>query len=432
MLSIYVENSIEHLDLFYRFGVSLVIGFLIGLQREYASQKAEGHEIELFAGTRTFSLLALFGSAAALAADLLDAPVVFATLALLAGALITTAYFAESRRGDIGLTTEIAALVTLLTGALCYWDYLALAAALGVATTVLLTMKVQTQHLARRISKEDLYATLKFAVITIIILPLLPREAIAPAPFDVLVPYKIWLMVVFISGISFLGYILIKIVGPKRGVGLTGLLGGLASSTAVTLTFSQQSRAAERLARPFALAILLAWTVMFVRVIVEVAALNRPLLRIVWIPMAAGAAVSLGYCAYLYLSRNSENPEQTQDFTNPFELGPAVTFGLLYAVILVVASAAQQYLGNTGVYVSSIASGLADVDAITLTMAELSQDGGTLDLRTAARAIVLAAAANTVVKGGIVLSAGATSLKKVILPGLLLTLLTSIGVVFLL
>ena len=426
------------IDLFYRFGAALVIGLLVGLQREYAfgQQKARGEEEpddELFAGARTFALMALLGCGAAFMAELAGSAWAFVVVLVLAGALIVAAYVLEARDGGSGLTTEIAALLTVVAGALCFWDQLALAAALGVAVTVLLALKLYTRQLVRNLDRADVYATLKFAVITLIVLPVLPREPIFETPpFDVLVPYKIWLMVVFISGISFLGYVLIQIVGARRGVGLTGLLGGLASSTAVTLTFSQRSRDVEGFGKPFALAILLAWSVMFIRVMVEVAALNMPLLGIVWIPMTAATVVSFAYCAYLYLTKSGPDDEEQGNFTNPFELGPALTFGLLYGVILLAANAAKIYFGDTGIYISSIASGLADVDAITLSMAELSQGGEKLDLDTAARAIVLAAASNTVVKGGIVLSAGSKELRRVILPGLIATLATAIGVVFLL
>jgi uncharacterized membrane protein (DUF4010 family) len=424
----------EQAELFYRFGAALGLGFLIGLQREYAySQEGRGEvEYTLFAGARTYTLVSLLGCSAALAAELAGAPEVFVALVLVLGALITVAYYLGARGGDVGLTSEAAALVALFAGALCYWDQLSLAAAVSVATVVMLSLKLQTRSLAARITREDVYATLKFAVISIVILPLLPRESYGPPPFDVLVPYKVWLMVVFISGISFLGYVLIKVVGARRGIGLTGLLGGLVSSTAVTLSFAQRSREAPEMARSFALAILLAWTVMFMRVLVEVAALNRPLLGIVWIPLVAAGAVGLGYCAFLYFGQGLTKQSEEGTFKNPFELGPAITFGLLYAVILVGANAAQLYFGRGGLYLSSIASGLADVDAITLSMAELSKDGGRVDLGTAARAIVLAAASNTVVKGGIVLATGSASLRRVILPGLLLTLATAIGVVFVL
>lgn len=421
----------DQLDLFYRFGAALLIGLLVGLQREYAHLQHE-HEEQSFGGTRTFALLGLLGCTAAFLAEQMDSVFVFVTIVAIVGGLIMIAYVSTARKGSIGMTTEAAAVVTMLTGAICFQGELAIAAALGVATTVLLELKLQTRTLVRNITRADVYATLTFAVITLIILPVLPSRSYGPPPFDVLVPYNIWLMVVFISGISFLGYLLIKIVGAKRGVGLTGLLGGLASSTAVTLSFAQRSREITGLERPFAMAILLAWSVMFVRVMIEVAVINQALFHIVWIPLSAALVVCAAYCIYLYRIQSTGKQVEQDKFKNPFEIGPALTFGLIYAVILLAANAARLYLGNTGIYLSSIASGLADVDAITLSLAELSQDARNLDLQTASRGIVLAAVSNTLVKGGIVLGMGSMMLRKIILPGLLATLATAIGVVFIL
>ena len=414
--------------LFYRFGVALAIGFLMGLQREYAKGGGAGKEI--FAGERTLALMGLVGCTAAMVADVLDSPWAFIGIFLAQSGLIVIAHFVDARRGKVGLTTEVAALMTTLAGALCYWDYLPLAVALAVTTTVLLSLKVEMDKFIRRITREDIYATLKFAVITAIVLPVLPnREVVNTSPFDVLNPHKIWLMVVFISGISFLGYVLVKIVGSRHGIGLTGLLGGLVSSTAVTLSFSQRSQRQSGLAKPFALAIMVSWTVMFSRVVVEVAALNVSLLGVLWLPMAASAAAGLLYCIYLYFSQRTNEAGEVQ-VSNPFELGPAIKFGLLYAVILLVSKTAQMYLGPTGLYFSSVLSGLADVDAITLSVAELSRAGG-LELSTGARAIVLAAMSNTVVKGGIVLSGGSRALRLALLPGFVLMLVAGVGVAFL-
>ncbi|RMF64882.1 MAG: MgtC/SapB family protein [Bacteroidetes bacterium] len=417
------------LDLFYRFGTAFVIGLLVGLQREYAylQEHPQAGEPELFAGARTFTLLGLVGCGAPFVAEAAGSMLVLAVLFGVVGLLIVAAYVDQARRGAAGMTTEAAAVLTLLAGALCYWGHLGLAAALGVTTTVVLAIKLQTRTFARSLSREDVYATLKFAVISAIVLPVLPRTGFGPPPFDVLVPYKIWLMVVFISGIGFLGYVLIKLVGPRRGVGLTGLLGGLASSTAVTLSFTQRSRHAPGLARPFAVAILLAWTIMFFRVIVEVAVVHAALLSRLWLPMTAGAGAALAYTIYLYLTASSRQQEEEDNLKNPFELGPAITFGLLYAVILLVANAAQMYLGDTGVYLSSLVSGVADVDAITLSMAELTRQGN-LTEDVATRAIVLAVIANTLVKGGLVLSTGHPNLRRTILPGLLLTTLVTLVV----
>lgn len=421
----------DQIDLFYRFGAALLIGLLVGLQREYAHLQHEQEE-QSFGGTRTFALLGLLGCTAAFLAEQMESAFAFVTTVAIVGGLVMIAYVSTARKGNIGMTTEAAAVVTMLIGAICFQGELAVAAALGVAMTVLLELKLQTRKLVLNITHADVYATLTFAVITLIILPVLPSRGYGPPPFDVLVPYNIWLMVVFISGISFLGYILIKIVGAQRGVGLTGLLGGLASSTAVTLSFAQRSRDITGLERPFAMAILLAWSVMFVRVMIEVAVINQALFRIVWIPLTAALVVSAAYCIYLYRIQSTGKQEEQDKFKNPFELGPALTFGLIYAVILLVANTARIYLGNTGIYLSSIASGLADVDAITLSLAELSRDAHDLDLQTASRGIVLAAVSNTLVKGGIVLGMGSMMLRKVILPGLLATLATAIGVVFIL
>jgi uncharacterized membrane protein (DUF4010 family) len=416
----------QHTELVLRFGIALLIGVLIGLEREYARLK---EEVKSFAGTRTFPLISLLGCSAALLAELTGA-VTFGILAALLALLIAIAYAVDAREGRVGVTTEVAAMVVFVCGALCYWDYLDLAAALAVVTFGFLTLKPQFHGLAQRISSEDLYATLKFAIISLIVLPVLPNQTYGPPPFDAFNPYKTWLMVVFISGISFLGYVLIKIIGSRRGIGLTGLLGGLASSTAVTLSFSERSQDHQELARPFALAITLAWTVMFGRVVVEVAVLNQALLNILWLPMGAAMVAGLAFCFLYYFGQRTEQGSD-MELANPFELGTAIKFGLLYAVILVVAKAAQFYFQETGLYAAAALAGLADVDAITLTMAELAGAQGGIATSTAARAVVLAAISNTVVKGGIALSVGSKTLRRALLPPFVVMLVTSVVVAFL-
>ncbi len=418
-------------DLFLRFGVALSIGFLIGLQREYAEYSEDELRHDMFAGVRTFALLGLSGCTAAYLAQLAGSEWVFIAALLALGVLIALAYFLTAwRTREVGLTTEVAALLTVLTGALCFWNQLALAAALGVGTTVLLALKLELRTLVRAITRDDVYATLRFAVITAIVLPILPDRSFGPPPFDVLNPYRIWLMVILISGISFLGYILIKLMGTRHGIGLTGFLGGLASSTAVTLSFSQRSQDRAELSRPFALAVIVAWTMMFPRIILEVGVVNPSLLPLLWPPIVAAGAVGIVYAAYLYFVQRADDEDEIA-FTNPFALGPAIKFGLLYAGILFISRAAViSPLGNTGIYFSSILSGLVDVDAITLSLAQLSSVAGGLEAKVAERAIVLAAMSNTAVKGVIVAFTGSRSLRRILLPAFFLMLAVGVSVAF--
>ena len=399
-------------DLFYRFGVALVVGFLIGLEREHS---AEDRKRTIFAGVRTFSLLALSGCAAALIGDLSGSPWPLAAIIISIGALIVSGYVNLSRNGQFGGTSEVAAFIALFCGMLAYWNYIALTAAIAVTTTVLLSLKPAMQNFAQRVSNQDVYATLKFAVITAIVLPILPNRSFGPPPFDALNAYNIWLMVVFISGISFTGYILMQLVSARRGISLTGFLGGLVSSTAVTLSLAQRSNSQPALTATFALAITVAWITMFLRIIVAVAALNVTLLQAVWLPLAATAG-GLTIVAIILFLRESEHNQQEFSLVNPFELRPALTFGLFYAGVLLISRTAQLYFGDTGIFVSSAIAGLTDVNAITLSMAELSRQTDGLPVNTAAFAVLLAALANTLAKTGMVYAAGGPAMRKSIIP----------------
>lgn len=412
----------ELIDLFIRFGAAIAIGFLIGLQREYAHG---GLGREIIAGERTYALFGLTGALAALFADQQNSDLAFLGVILLVGSIIVVAYYFEARGGKTGITSEVASVVTIGIGALCFWGHLILAIALGITTMVILSIKLETDQLVRALTREDVIAALKLAVISAIILPVLPNESFLPPPFDVLNPFKIWLMVVFISGINFLGYVAIKIAGPEQGIGITGLLGGMVSSTAVTLSFSERSNREPDLSKPFVLAITVAWTVMFARVLIEVGVVNASLLGNVWIPIAFSGLIGLLYCGYLFFMQRTAEKGDVQ-FSNPFDLGSAIKFGLLYALVLLISRTAQMYLGDTGLYLSSILSGVADVDAITLTMAELSKTG-VLAMDTAALAIVLATMSNTIVKGGIALLAGSVTLRKSLIPVIIMILMVGLG-----
>jgi uncharacterized membrane protein (DUF4010 family) len=420
--------DMETTTLFYRFGASLIIGFLVGLQREYAYGDPDR---KLTAGIRTFSLMGLIGASAAFASDILDSPIAFGAVILVTGAFLVASYYVTASKKHVGLTTEFAAIITMLAGALCYWNYMGLAVAIAVIVTGLLSLKFEMHQFVRTLTQEDIFATLKFAVITAIVLPVLPNNTYGPAPFNVLNPYSIWLLVVFISGISFLGYILIKFLGANQGIGLTGLLGGMVSSTAVTLGFAERSKQENTLARPLGLAIMISWATMFFRVAVIVAVLNLQLLQIIWLPLLITAFVTLAYSYYLYRTQNTESLENIA-FSNPFNLGPAIKFGILFAVILLISKTAQMYFGDAGIYLSSILAGLADLNAISLSLARLSLDPTSTSLITAGRGIMFASVANTIVKGIVVVSTGSPKLGKIIIPGTILSAIAGIVCAFLL
>jgi uncharacterized membrane protein (DUF4010 family) len=403
-------------DLFIRFGVAIAIGFFIGLQREF-SHGGEGKTIP--AGERTFALLALSGALAAMGSEQFRQPLIFFGLLIATGLLVVVGYVFKARNGHVGMTTEAAILVTVLLGGLCYWNFVGVAVAIAVVTTLLLSLKLETDRLVESLTRKDVNTALQFAIVSAIVLPVLPNQSFFPPPFDVLNPFKIWLMVVFISGISFLGYVLIKVLKGERGLGMTGFLGGLVSSTAVTLSLAQRSNK-KKISRLLGFAILLSWTVMVPRVLVQVGVLNLDLFIASWLPLAAVGLVTLGYALFLYVARPEVNSEKIV-LQNPFDIMTALRFGLVYAVILLVSRAAQLFFGVQGVLLSSFLAGFSDLNAITLSLAELSRSGG-LSEQVATQGLVIAASTNTLFKGLIVMQLGSPALRKVVLPGMILVL----------
>lgn len=392
-----------------RFAVALGLGMLIGLERERAKGQDGG------AGVRTFALIALAGAIAGYLQNDLGLDWLALAIFVAVGALLVSSYVLTAQHGDTGITTEVSALLSFLLGLLCSHGQLQMAAWVAVAMALMLALKEWLHQLARRIDASDVEATLKFAIVTLIVLPLVPDHDYGPVPLDVLNPYKVWLMVVLISGLNFISYLLIKAVGTEHGIGLAGLLGGLASSTAVTLGFSQRSRQTGADARSLALGILLAWTVMFFRVVVMTGLVSGPLGLRLAMAMGALCLVSLGACYWLWRRRPAQERGEVNAGQNPFELGEAIKFGLLFGIVVFVAKAAQVYLGEAGLYLAAGVAGLSDVDAITLAMADRARDN-VQNLDVAARAIVIAVLANTLVKSGLAASLGSAELRRLTLP----------------
>ena len=397
------------LPLALRFAVALGLGLLLGLERE---RSREGQE--QFAGARTFTLVTLLGATAwHFQADLAQPALLWGAFAAVA-ALTVASYVASSRQGDLGATTEMGVLMAFLLGALCAGGQLRLATALAVATLLVFSIKGWSHRLAGRIEPADVEATLKFAILAAIVLPLLPDRAAGPPPLDALNPWKVGLMVVLISGLNFAAYVLAKTVGAEQGLGLAALLGGLVSSTAVTLGFSQRSRREPELAAPLALGILLAWTTMFFRVLVTVAVVNGALAERLAVGVGLLGALSLLACVWLWRRERSAARGEVRPGSNPFELGAAVKFGLLFGLVSVVARAAQLGFGAAGLYAAGFLAGLTDVDAISLSMAELARTDPA-SAGAAARTVLLAVLSNTLVKAGMAVGMGAPALRRSLL-----------------
>lgn len=392
----------ELATMFRRFAVALLLGFVLGIEREKEKYGS-------FAGVRTFTLVALMGCLSALAAQAVSIWFFAVAFALL-GAVVIGSYVVTATREAPGITTEIASLLAFIYGAMAWWDLMLPAAALAVVTALVLAVKAPLQEITRRIGPRDLLAIIQLGLISVVVLPLLPNRPYGP--LEVLNPRRIWWMVVLIATLNLAGYILVKLFGSRAGTRVGGLLGGLLSSTALTLAFSRRSRTPGAPAADYAIGVCLACTVMFPRVVVLTFLLSPDVARLVLPPMAAAAAAGLAGCLALALAerRQAAEPAPPLEPRNPFDLRPALQFGAFYALILVVSKAGQLRYGAAGVYASSFFSGLADLDAITLSLVNLSKHGMAAPL--AAAGITIAAVTNTLFKAGLAWFLGSPALRR--------------------
>ena len=404
-------------------GIALALGLMIGSERGWRERHAE--EGSRVAGIRTFGLIGLLGGLwALLAQDMGETLLGFAFLALTI--VLAIAYWQERQEDhDVGITTLVAALATFALGAFAVRGYATLAAAGAVATTVLLSLKPTLHRWLQRLEAEEFHAALKLLLISVVVLPVLPNQGYGP--WGALNPYHIWWMVVLIAGLSFAGYIAMKAAGTERGILLTGLLGGLASSTATTLTFARLARRIQ-LGQVLAAGTLVASATMFPRVLVEVAVINPQLLPALVPPLVLMTLTTIAYGLWLW-RRHRARPHTTKlPLHNPLELSSALQFGLLLSAILVLAEALRAWLGDAGIYLLAFVSGIGDVDAITLSMARMS----TRDLppTVAGHAILIATLTNTLMKGVLVISIAGGEMARSFVPGLVLVL--AVGGAFLL
>jgi uncharacterized membrane protein (DUF4010 family) len=398
-LSFLVDAGLDALP---AFATSLAIGLLIGLERE----RRPGAK----AGLRTFALVSLFGTLSAMLSERLASPWILAVALLTTGLMIIAAYLQDdSTTTDPGTTTVAAVQVAFCLGAVVWFGQGTLAVMLAIVATVLLYFKAELKGLTERLTRTDLVSILQFAVLSFVVLPILPDRSYPP--FDALNPHQVWLMVVLIAGVSLAGYIALRVFGPRAGAPLLGVLGGLVSSTATTTVYARHARSQDNMVALSVVVILLANLVVLVRIGVLMA-VAAPRVLPALLPVLA-SALAFGFGATLLRWRGIKSGGATPmpQVTNPTEMRTALAFGAAYALVLVLAAALNNAFGAEGLYVVALVSGLTDVDAITLSSARLFELGQ-LQSREATVAVTLALLSNLGFKLGIVMVVGGGRLAR--------------------
>lgn len=404
--ALFNQNGLEHLP---KFGIALVIGLLIGTERELSPSAK--------AGMRTFALVTLFGTLSGLIAETSNSGWIIAVGALLVGTMMITAYLRDGMSGESGSTTVIAVLVSYCLGTMVWYGYGQIAGMLGIVTTLLLYFKDELHGVTHGLKRTDLVSILQFAVLSVIVLPILPDSNYGP--FGTLNPRQTWLMVVLVSGVSLSGYLALRVVGERFGAPLLGLLGGLVSSTATTVVYSRNGRAHPEIAKIAVIVILLANLVVLVRLTLVTAVVAIDVLPHLAPVLGAGLLLGLAGTFSVWRRWNTTTGTPMPEISNPTELRTALSFGALYAIVLMLAAWLSEIAGPSGLYAVALFSGLTDVDAITLSSLRL-QEMGSLSKPEAVTAISIAVLSNIGFKLGVVFTLGGSALGWPVLRGMLL------------
>ncbi|BAF69286.1 MgtC/SapB family protein [Nitratiruptor sp. SB155-2] len=414
-------------DLVKLISIALAIGVMIGLQRSLTYILKNDH---VFMGTRTFALIALGGFLSGWIEMKVHGFILLSFL--LFGLFIAlTYYFKVQIFKKIGITTQMAAILTFIFGLMVWYRLENYAVFLAVITVVLLEIKPKLQQIERHISPTDINAVVLLLVMTFIILPILPDKMIGP--YKLFNPYKTWVMAIIISALSFVGYVAIKVLGQRHGVLITGAAGGLISSTAVSVTLSEIFPKQKNLIKIYTAGIAISWTFMFIRVFVEALLIDWNIAKLVAVPYLLTATAGSIYVYYLYkTSPTTELTFHNEELEkNPLQLSEAIKFGLLFGIIYGAIAFVETRYGDIGVYVVSVISGITDVDAITLSLSEMAKESR-LGLIPALTGIVLASYTNTLVKLGIVYWLGGKELGWSVTKFTTLITVTLFGGIFLL
>lgn len=399
----------------YAFALSLALGLLLGLERERRPQTK--------AGLRTFALTSVLGTACGMLAEHAASPWLLPA-GLLACTLVMVAADRQQPSDTPDTTTTMALLLSFAFGAMLWYGYTRITVALALASTALLYFKTELHDVSHRLSRQDMVSFLQFAVITFIVLPLLPDQGYGP--YQALNPYRIWLMVVLIAGIGLAGYVALRFFGADRGPPLLGVLGGLISSTATTLIFARKTKIDSGLAGAAQLVILIANLVLLVRMLL-ITAIIAPRAVSVLAP-SLGLGLISGAIMPLRLWRGSAADPTAHDLPakNPLEFTAALSFGGIYAAALVLTAWLNDLFGATGIYAVAPVLGLTDMDAISLSALKLFGNGQ-LTAHQLAIALSLALCANMSFKLGIARVVGGIELAKGVAIGFL-TVFGGLGV----
>ncbi len=398
----------DHTTLF-NFATALLIGALVGIEREKkrATEQEKGG-----LGVRSFILLAECGAVAAWISNQFNSFWIFAMGGLVVAAILLVGYAMHFRfQPNAGLTTEFAGMAVYLLGGMVLLNARQEAVFLAIVTLAALAYKQSLHSLVKKLGWNDIFAGLKLLIATFIVLPVLPNRFVDP--WDSINPYRMWWLVILISGLSLVGYVATRWLGSHRGIPLTGLCGGLVSSTVVTLSLARRSREEpDPLTVPSLTAgILLAWLVMVVRILVLAAVISPPLVGALVRPMATlGILTVLVTFVFLLPALRHPPTEHEVSLRNPFSLTSAVKVAILFTIVLLLVAVVRNYSQDRGLYLVAFIAGLTDVDPITLSMGDFVKQGGVLT--TAATAITLAAISNTLLKCALVLSLGSGPLKR--------------------
>lgn len=381
--------------------IALGLGLLVGLQKERAASP--------LAGLRTFGLVSVLGAVTALLSSDLGVWVIVAGLiAVTALMVVGNIVLLDSGHHDPGQTTEVAVVLTFMLGTLVVVGPREVAIVLGATTAMLLHLRDELKGWVQRLNDRDVRAFMQFVLIWLVVLPILPDQTYGP--YDVLNPRQIWLMVVLIVGLNVAGYAAFRLMGARAGTVLAGVLGGAVSSTATTMGYARQSKTHPDTARTAAVVVWIASGVVFVRILLEIGAVAPAFLPVAAGPMVVLLALFAGLALIIWRSA-TDGGDAPVEPGNPSELKPAMFFGVLYAVVLLAIAAAQDLLGDTGLYITAVVSGLTDIDAITLSTSRLV-DTGVVDPSTGWRVIVVAAMSNMLFKFGLAASLGSREMAK--------------------